>query len=228
MSRYVWCEDAKSGYQFWKCLFGTAYPDIIVETQNSNSKLNRAADNINDENLYYIILDTAIDNPDVLRELTRLKRNISRKNNIKTISIHSFEYSLLSFEFLEQWIFAENDDLKEKRSEIIKAKDQFVKLIKSGGNSDELIEFKSVYGFPKKYNSEKISAKLLNMITRNTGFETDKSKVGPCFITECCEWENRQADDICGLDNKRLSISEKMDQIIEHSVLQAAFKEAGL
>ena len=62
----------------------------------------------------------------------------------------------------------------------------------------------------EKYNSEKISAKLLNMITRNTGFETDKSKVGPCFITECCEWENRQADDICGLDNKRLSISEKM------------------
>ena len=34
--------------------------------------------------------------------------------------------------------------------------------------------------------------------------------------------------DICGLDDNRLTLTEKMEQIIEHSVLQNAFKEAGI
>ena len=69
---------------------------------------------------------------------------------------------------------------------------------------------------------------MLFNITRNTGFETDKSKVGQCFINSCCDWIERQTDDICGLDNDRLSADEKMDQILVRSVLQDAFMEAGL
>ena len=77
-------------------------------------------------------------------------------------------------------------------------------------------------------NQEQLAADILFDITRNTGFETDISHVGQCFITNCCEWTDRRADDICGLDNDRLSIDEKMNQIFEHSVLQNAFKEAGI
>ncbi len=229
MARYVWCEDSKSGYQFWKTLFKAIYPDITVVTQNNNSQLSKAVGEISDDgNIYYIILDTAIDNPDVLRELTRLKRNISGKNNVKIIKVHSFEFSLLSFEFLEQWVFAEEDELKEKRSTILQARNIFVGLIQNGGNSEELSEFKSVYHYQSKMNTEKISAKLLYDITRNTGFETNKSQVGECFINSCCEWSDRQEDDICGLENKRLTLSEKMKQLIGHSVIQDALREVGL
>ena len=40
MSIYVWFEASKSGYDFWKCLFDVIYPDIAIETNNSNSKPN--------------------------------------------------------------------------------------------------------------------------------------------------------------------------------------------
>lgn len=40
MSIYVWFEASKSGYDFWKCLFDVIYPDIAIETKNSNSKPN--------------------------------------------------------------------------------------------------------------------------------------------------------------------------------------------
>ena len=205
------------------------YPEFIVETKNSNTRLNKAIRQISDDNnLYYVIVDTVLDNQDVLRELERLKRSIIGKNNIKVIKIHSFEFSLLSFEFLEKWVFAENDDLKEQRKDKLEAREKLVKLISDGGTADELSLFKSVYQYQSKMNTEKIVAKLLTEITRNTGFETNKKQVGFCFVNSCCEWDDRQENDLCGLDDKRLSVSEKIEQMVNHSILQAAFQEVGL
>ena len=229
MTTYVWCEDSGSGYQFWKAFFGELYPDFSVDTKKSNSGLRRAVGSINDDtDVYYIIMDNAVDNPDVLREVKRLKADVSDKDNIRLINIHSFEFSLLSFEHLENWVFAEDDELRKKRSDLLDARNKFVQLITSGGNAEELKSFKSLFDFGEKANSENISAKLLNQITRNTGFETDKSKIGICFVNSCCDWNERQEDDICGLDDTRLTLNDKMRQIREHSALQAAFKGAGL
>ena len=229
MSTYVWCEDSGSGYAFWNTVFKIMYPEFIVEAKNSNTRLNKAIRQISDDNnLYYVIVDTVLDNQDVLRELERLKRSIIGKNNIKVIKIHSFEFSLLSFEFLEKWVFAENDDLKEQRKDKLEAREKLVKLISDGGTADELSLFKSVYQYQSKMNTEKIVAKLLTEITRNTGFETNKKQVGFCFVNSCCEWDDRQENDLCGLDDKRLSVSEKIEQMVNHSILQAAFQEVGL
>ena len=229
MSTYVWCEDSGSGYAFWNTVFKIMYPEFIVETKNSNTRLNKAIRQISDDNnLYYVIVDTVLDNQDVLRELERLKRSIIGKNNIKVIKIHSFEFSLLSFEFLEKWVFAENDDLTEQRKDKLEAREKLVKLISDGGTADELSLFKSVYQYQSKMNTEKIVAKLLTEITRNTGFETNKKQVGFCFVNSCCEWDDRQENDLCGLDDKRLSVSEKIEQMVNHSILQAAFQEVGL
>ena len=191
MAIYVWCEDSKSGFQFWKALFKETHPDFITETQLNNSRLAKKAGKI-------------------------------------TIKVHSFEFTLLSFEYLENWVFSEDDELKERRSNYIAAKNSFIKLVNTGDNADELNKFRSVYDFSDKYNTEKIAAKLLYEITRNTGFETDKSKIGKCFINSCCEWSDREDDDACGLDNSRLNANEKMKEITYHSILNAAFKEANL
>ncbi|MBP1566256.1 MAG: hypothetical protein J6A58_10930 [Oscillospiraceae bacterium] len=229
MKTYVWCEDSSSGYLFWKVLFNVIYPDFIVETQNGNSRLSKAVEKIDDDgNMYYIILDTAIDNPDILRELKRLKRSAFGKNNIRIIKIHSFEFALLSFKFLEQWVFAEKDELRDKRQKVLEARNIFINIINNGADSDILNEFKSVYEYQMKMNTEKISARILSEITKNTGFETNKTKIGSCFINNCCEWNERKKDDICGLDYNRLTVTEKMKQIFKHSVLELAFEEVGL
>ena len=229
MKKYVLCEDSTSGYVFWEKLFSAVYPEYIVETKKNNSQLSKAVEKIKDDgNIYYILIDSAVDNPDVLRELGRLKKYMTGKTNVIKIKLHSFEFSLLSFEFLENWVFAENDDLKDKRSSFLKARREFIRLVEGSAEAGELDKFKAVYGFNDKKNEEQLAAKILHEITRNTGFETDKSQVGQCFINDCCEWADRQDDDICGLDDYRLTLNEKMEQIIKHSVLQDAFKEAGI
>lgn len=80
----------------------------------------------------------------------------------------------------------------------------------------------------EEHNIEQLSAKLLFDLTRNTGFEVSKGVIGECWIKSCCEWEERQEDDICGLDNSRLSVFDKMKRIYMESSLKLQFSKVGL
>lgn len=80
----------------------------------------------------------------------------------------------------------------------------------------------------KKNNIEQLTAKLLFDLTRNTGFEVSKGKIGECWINSCCEWLEREEDDICGLDYSRLSIYDKMKSIYEGTCLKEQFHAVGL
>ncbi len=142
--------------------------------------------------------------------------------------MHSFEYVLLSFRCLEDWVFAEKDALKKKRTPLLEAREVFINLQENGGSPAELDSLKSNLAYPESMNSEQISAKLLWGITRNTGFETDKGHLGQCFVINCCEWTERQRDDICGLDGNHKSAYDKMNEIIEQSVLKSALLKAGI
>ena len=123
MNTYVWCEDSKSGFEFWKVVFKILYKDYTVESKKNNSELCKAVSKIvDDENKYYILMDNAIDNPDVLRETQRLHIALKDKRNVALIKIHSFEFVLLSFRLLEDWVFANEDVLKEKRAKLIEQK----------------------------------------------------------------------------------------------------------
>lgn len=226
MKRFLWCEDSKSGYQFWRAIFRALWPDIIVESKDSNTGLRKAAEKVApDGNQYYILMDMAVDNPDVLREVNRLRKAVEGKDNIEIIHMHSFEASLLSFELLEQWVFAEKDALREKRQKQLDARIWINKaMYASDFTVSELKLFKESFDGYEYKNWEQITATLLYEITRNTGFETNKSKIGECFINNCCEWKNRENDDICGLDDHRISAAEKARIIVERSVLNEAFK----
>ena len=229
MSKFLWCEDSKSGYQFWNALFRNLHLDMTVETKGSNTGLRKAAGKIAaDGNMYYIVMDTAVDNPEVLRETRRLKAVIDGKDNIHVIKVHSFEFALLSFDLLEQWVFAEADELKEKRQNLLQARAVFLQQNASSADAAGLQAFKEVFAEYESKNSEQIAAKLLFEITRNTGFETDKSQVGDCFINTCCEWAERQSDDLCGLDSHRISAGEKAKRLMDRSALKAAFEGVGL
>ena len=226
MSKYLWCEDSAAGYEFWYALCKSLYPDVKVESKGNNTRLRKAASNIqNDGNEYYILIDNAADNPDVIREIRKLSHDTSDKNNVQLMQIHSFEFAVLSFQYLDQWVFAQKDDLKEKRQHLIDKSKLFVKLVSDCGYADELLAFSANNDMFKRHTSEKVAAKLLFEITRNTGFETDKGHLGECFIINCCEWDGRQPDDICGLDGNRISAVQKAEQLVEYSALKKIFEE---
>lgn len=229
MSTYVWCEDTGSGYKFWKQIFDTLYEDYIVESKKNNTELCKAVSKITEkENKYYILLDNAIDNPEVLRETQRLYLAMKDKDNVSAIKIHSFEFVLLSFKMLTDWVFAEQDELKEKRAVLLNLKDILVDIINNGGDINKLQAMKDALKISENLNTEQLSAKLLFEITRNTGFETTKGKLGDCFIVDCCEWAERETNDICGLDESKITADKKISEIYEYSVLKDSFAKAGL
>ena len=230
MSKYVWCEDSGSGLTFWTALFQTLYPDIIVQSKQNNTRLRKAVSEISEKSVdqFYVLIDNAVDNPDVLREVKKLSDISQTKENVQIIRVHSFEFVLLSFTDLDNWIFADQDELKEKRQKLLEWKDLFVRAFTETVNADFLNEVREVLQYYGCSNSEQFSAKLLYEITRNTGFETNKGKLGECFINDCCEWLSRQDDDICGLDDQRLTTATKMKSIYEKSVLKNALTKAGL
>lgn len=229
MGKYLWCEDSGSGYLFWCAVCNALFPEIKVETKKTNTGLRKPAGKItSDGNTYYILMDSATDNPDVLRENLQLNKVVKGKANVRIIKLHSFEFALLSFDLLEQWIFAEKDHLRDKRQKYLDARALLIKIQLTLGEGTDLEKLKNLTGQSDNKNTEQIAAKILFEITRNTGFETSKGKLGRCFVNNCCEWDERQKDDICGLDDNRISANKKAELLVNRSILKDAFDRAGL
>lgn len=163
-------------------------PDVIVESKKNNSELVKSVRTLQDtENRYIIVFD----NLQIVMEKKRLKKYVNEKENVFLLNIICFEYLLLEFKELIEWIYAPEDEFLQKRAKAI-------------------------------------AAKLLFDLTRNTGFEVSKGILGECWIKSCCEWDERQEDDICGLDYNRLSVFDKMKRIYEESSLKLQFPKVGL
>lgn len=228
---YFWIEDkeGKSGYIFWKNFMNVLFPNVILESKGNNSKLIQAVQKLEDEeNEFIIAFDHSFDNPEVIRELRNLRASIHERKNVHELNIICFEYILLEFEKLITWIYAPEDEFIEKRRNVICAREKLINAVKQKSVYKSLQEIKDYLDTPEKYNIEQLSAKMLFDLTRNTGFEVTKGEIGECWIRDCCDWENRQEDDICGLDMQRLWIKEKMLQIYKYSSLKDKLKECGL
>lgn len=229
---YLWIEDRKdkSGYVFWECFTRNLFPNITVESKNNNSELIKAVKNLNDTNHKYIIVyDNSFDNIQLVYEIKKLKECVQQKDNVFLLDIICFEYILLEFKELIEWIYAENDEFKQKRHNIIKARNDLVNAINSKNFDYKQIE--SVIKYDKNisnHNIEQLSAKILYELTRNTGFEVKKGMIGDCWIKTCCLWEQREESDLCGLDKKRLSVLEKMKRIYEETSLKEQLNKVGI
>lgn len=229
---YLWLEDreGKSSYIFWQVFMEQLCPEIIVESKKNNSELVKSVKALEDtKNKYIIVFDNSFDNIQVVMEQKLLRQYADKKDNILLMDIICFEYLLLEFENLVTWIYAPDDEFLIKRAKAVRAREKLVKIIKSGGfnykDIREIVEYNENIG---GYNIEQISAKILFDLTRNTGFEVSKRNIGDCWIKSCCEWQNRVSNDICGLDNSRLTLREKMKRIYEGTSLVTQFKRMGL
>ncbi len=181
------------------------------------------------ENKYIIVFDNSFDNLQIVMEKKRLEKYVNEKENVFQLDIICFEYILLEFKELVEWIYAPKDEFLEKRAGAIVARRKLVEALQSDNSNykgiREIVEYdKNI----EEHNIEQLSAKLLFDLTRNTGFEVSKGVLGECWIKSCCEWKERQEDDICGLDHNRLSVFDKMKRIYDGSSLKLQFPKVGL
>ena len=229
---YLWIEDRKdkSSYRFWKTFMGQLCPEIVVESKKNNSELVKAVKTLEDvENRYIIVFDNSFDNLQVAMEQKLLRQYADRKENVLLMDIICFEYLLLEFKDLITWIYAPDDEFLVKRAKVITAREKFVNTITNGElNYKDIREIIEYNEHIDSYNVEQLSAKILFDLTRNTGFEVSKGSIGECWIKSCCEWQTRMNDDICGLDNSRLQLKDKMKHIYEGTSLVTQFQKIGL
>lgn len=229
---FLWIEDKKdkASYIFWKNFIQQLFPNVIVESKKNNSELVKAVKSLKDTNSKYIIMfDNSFDNLQVVLEQKLLKNYADEKDNVVLIDIICFEYILLEFKSLIQWIYAPNDEFLQKRTEAIIAREKLVNAISSSKwNYKAIQEIIKYDKHIEHHNIEQLAAKLLFDLTRNTGFEVSKKALGECWIKSCCKWEERQEDDICGLDNNRLTAFCKMKRIYQETSLKEQLSNVGL
>jgi hypothetical protein len=162
-------------------------------------------------------------------EEKKLREYVNQKENIFMLDIICFEYLLLEFKDLISWIYAFDDEFLTKRVKAIKAREKLVSMIETDEvNYKDIKEIVDYNESVDSYNIEQLSAKILFDLTRNTGFEVSKGKIGDCWVKSCCEWQNRMNDDICGLDKGRLSVNEKMRRIYKGTCLEMQLQKVGL
>lgn len=229
---FLWIEDreGKASYLFWNSLLEQLCPDVEVVGKKNNSELVKAVRNLDDtESRYVIVFDNSFDNLQLAKERKLLKQCADKKANVVLMDIICFEYILLQFENLIDWIYAPDDEFLKKRAGAVSAREKLIHSIESEAiNYKDIKEIVAYDAHIGENNIEQLSAKLLFDLTRNTGFEVSKGKIGECWIKSCCEWLDRQEDDICGLDNSRLSIHDKMKNIFEGTCLKEQFHTVGL
>lgn len=229
---FLWIEDrkGKAGYIFWNSLLRQLCPDVEVVSKKNNSELVKAVKNLEDtDNKYVIVFDNPYDNLQVVMEHKLLKQYVDKKENVVLMDIICFEYILLAFKNLIDWIYEPDDELLKKRVGAVSAREKLINAIEGKvmnyRDIKEILEYDEHIG---EHNIEQLAAKILFDLTRNTGFEVSKGKIGECWLKSCCEWFERKEDDICGLDYRRLSIYNKMKSIYEGTCLKEQFHEAGL
>ncbi|MDE7204559.1 MAG: hypothetical protein K2O91_22275 [Lachnospiraceae bacterium] len=227
---FFWTEDRKdkSGYQFWEKFLGALYPQVVLESKTNSSELVKSVAKINSNDTYIVALDHSFDNDQSIREISALRKVIQKKNNVYELNLISFEFVLLSFPLLLDWIYAEEDEFREQRAVLVTVREKLLEAVHKQVDYKEVPEIAEWLNNINEYNIEQITAKLLYGLTRNTGFSVDKSNTGVCWKTDCCGYGERAADDKCGLDNRRPSLVEKMQAILRESFLEQEFKRMGL
>lgn len=229
---YLWIEDRieKASYKFWTTFMHEICPEVIVESKMNNRELVKAVKGLTDkENRYIIALDNSFDNMQIYMEQKIMKKAVDIRDNVFLLNLICFEYTLLEFDKLIDWIYAPEDEFREKRACAIDAREKLVQMTKSGEiNYKAIREIMDYDSSLDNHNIEQLSAKLLFDLTRNTGFEVSKGDLGECWRQNCCEWADRQEDDICGLDQTRLTLNEKMKSVYLGTSLYSEFKNIGL
>ncbi|MCR2047083.1 hypothetical protein NSB25_07310 [Acetatifactor muris] len=131
---FLWIEDrkGKASYLFWSSLLKQICPDVEVESKKNSSELVKAVKNLeNTDNRYLIVLDNSFDNLHVVMEQKLLKQYADEKENVVLMDIICFEYILLEFRNLIDWIYAADDEFREKGQEQYRQEPNWLNLLRT-------------------------------------------------------------------------------------------------
>lgn len=202
---------------------------MILESKGNNARLLKAVKTITDnEALYIIAMDNSYDNPDVIKLLKELKRIARERSNSVLLDLVCFEFLLLEFKQLLDWVYAKDDEYRLSRTEDISAREAFVSAVKGNMDYNLYPVVKTYLQGSTGYNAEKVAAKILYGLTRNTGFEVSKSMLGECWWKDCCQWSAKDSTDKCGLDLTYLTCHEKMLAVLKGTSLEAQVGSFGM
>lgn len=241
---YLCTEDSGSGRKFWELICENLFNGIakvadIPGVSNDGvgfGNLMQYILNIKDiDNVYIVILDNPVDTNDDEHIFTEFIESLNEKNmpNIKIMPFISFEWMFLSLDFFMDWVYEKDDYFYKLRKEFVKCRQDLVNL----NANAELFRYRELESMqflmqkhPKRKTFEKLCKALLLEITKNTGFEVRDGydKLGQCWYINCCDYENKQDDDVCGLSSVYPSGRLKLYQILENSGLEDRLSDTGL
>lgn len=98
----------------------------MLESKQNNSELVKAVKELEDSENRYIVM---FDNVQVAMEQKMLRKYAVDKENVVLMDIICFEYILLEFKELIEWIYALDDEFLVKREKVITAREKLVKTI---------------------------------------------------------------------------------------------------
>lgn len=182
--------------------------------------------NLNDYDTYYVLVfDYAFDNFSVTDDFEIITGVIEDRglDNVKILNIISFEWILLTFDFLEDWVNRQNIyqcpqrelDVRYNLLHIINYEDA-----RNYASKNIIKKYLDSLNIKHSYSIENLCSHPIKKITQYTDFTVDKKaktskgieKLGHCWSCDCCiNFVN------CGIG---LSSLEKARCIFENSCLR--------
>lgn len=86
-----------------------------------------------------IVFDNSFDNLQVAMEQKLLKQYADKKENVALMDIICFEYILLEFKNLIDWIYAPDDEFLKKRAGAVSAREKLINSI-----DNEIMNYKDI------------------------------------------------------------------------------------
>ena len=204
---HIWHEDStdSSTTQFLNFLkqnrLTIKLSNADIQGLNGNDSLIDKLENtvIQDTDIYLVLFDNVIDNPDVITYKDRLITICNKHRNVIEANLLCFEYIILSFIYLDKWTKPISRD--SGYGEALKMRELFMQGIHSGVNWGESkilldyicklkqIDVTTLNGINKlnRITSEHVASLILSRITgtSKSGFIVNKRTLGLCWTCEC-------------------------------------------
>ena len=220
--KYLWTEDANSGFHFWKLVNELFFDDelVIVSKESNQGIIDALTDlKIEEGDKYYVAFDYVVDNQDIRNKYRMLKLIEERsEGKIIILDMICFEYLILAFDKLVEWTGTGKADKIKIREKILSAVENH-RINLSKIDDEKTLQY--LAGF-KRYSTERVMKSLVGEFTQNEKWSIKGEFMGECWYKDCCVSEHQESlrcgrpEVESGSEKMRILIrSEKVQRIIE-------------
>lgn len=198
--------------------------------QNLYDYVCNATYNTNDK--YYIFIDCVPDNQKALRYYYGIKQATVHINNVEVLDLLCFEYLILKFKYLLNWIKPIKITKDYSEGEI--AREEFINVVESKSswsNNIKLVKYvvknkgidTSVQGWQRELifiSMENLASLILSKITNGgtTEFGISKTRLGKCWYCDCCsKYNNKIGKHKCRMYRYGKNANEKARILWNHT-----------